>query len=73
MIADHLGVSESAQIKTASVEMNFVRNNVTNLANSLTIQDGKIILPSFCEMLQYNENCDSKIIRQQVLKIVTGL
>jgi len=66
MIGDHLGVSESAQIKTASVEMNFVRNNVTNLANSLTIQGGSIVLPSFCEMLSFNENCGSTIIRQQV-------
>ena len=71
MIGDHLGVSESAQIKTASAEMNFVRNNVTNLANSVTIQDGKIVLPSFCEMLQYNEDCESTVIRQQVFKIST--
>ena len=70
MINDHLALSETAQIKTPSVEINFVRNNITNLEKVINIQGSKINLPSFCDLIASNDSCESTIIRQQVISVL---
>ena len=67
MVTDHLGISEAAQIKTSSVEIKFSRNNATNLEKIVNIQNAKISLPSFCDLIASNDSCESTIIRQQVI------
>ena len=73
MINDHLAISETAQIKTPSVEINFVRNNITNLDKFINIQGSRISLPSFCEMIANNDSCESTIIRQQVISKINKI
>ena len=65
MISTHLYVSQNTQIKTASIEANYLKNNVSLLSANQPIQDSKIIIPSFCDILK--SNCTSRILTQKVI------
>ena len=61
-------LNQSTEIKTINMLVKFEKNNVSSLKNELNIDDGKINLPSFCDMLANlnDADCQNKIITQKV-------
>ena len=68
IISSHLTLNQSTEIKTINMLVKFEKNNVSALKNELNIDDGKIHLPSFCDMLVNltDVECQNKIITQKV-------
>ena len=54
MISTHLYVSQVTQIKTGSIEANYLKNNISDLNPLQFIQDSKITISSFCDLLNFN-------------------
>ena len=65
IIADHLYVGQSLQFKTDSIQVEFVRNNMSNMSTSINMQDAQINVVSYCDML-LNANCSNRILTQRV-------
>ena len=65
IVASHLYVSQSLQIKTDSIELDFVRNNMTSLNTTTIVQDAQIKVASYCGLMP-NANCSDRILTQRV-------
>ena len=71
MIAKHLTMNESTEIKTLNMQLNYEKNNVSALLNSIGIQDGAINLPSFCDLFSNSgPDCQNSVIIQKVRLIL---
>jgi hypothetical protein len=71
MITNQMYVSQNIDIKTNSMEVNFVKNNISHLAASKTIQDNEINFSSYCDLLLSSSStsgssCNNQIITQKV-------
>jgi len=69
IIAGHLYVSQSLQFKTDSIQVEFVRNNMSNMSTSLNMQDARINVVSYCDMMP-NANCSNRILTQRVISFI---
>ena len=67
MISTHLYVSQSTQIKTASIEANYLKNSISDINPLQSIQDNRISISSLCELL--NSDCSNRIITQKVINL----
>ena len=65
MISNQMYVSQSTEIKTGSIQANYLKGNISSLNNLLNIQDSSIEISSFCDLLI--SSCD-KIITQRVIR-----
>ena len=69
IIASHLFMSQSVQVKTATIQADYVKNNLSALVNVQNVQDTQINVPSFCDLL--NSDCSNRVITQKVTQIWT--
>ncbi len=67
MMSSLMCVDQSTQIKTSSIEANFLKKNISMMDSQQTFQDCKIEIPSFCNLL--NSPCENRVITQKVLLI----
>ena len=65
IIVDHLYVSQTTQIQTNSIQVNYYRDNISLASNQMTLQDSQIKLTSFCDLLG-SSSCNNRIITQKV-------
>ena len=69
MIAQQMFISQSVQIKTNSIEVNFLKDYASNIPNNVDIQDCAIRSNSICEMIADsfpNTICENIVILQRV-------
>ena len=68
MISNHITTNQSTEIKTLNMLVNFEKNNISALKESIVMNDGQVNLPSFCDLLVNvpNLNCENKIVTQKV-------
>ena len=65
IISSHLYTSQAIQVKTKSIQADYIKNNVSALNNLHNVQDCQINIPSFCDLLN-SDSCSSGIITQKV-------
>ena len=59
------------QIKTASIQVDFVRNNISNMSSQWSTQYAQILLPPFCDLLQ--TGCADQVITQRSILLRMAL
>ena len=65
IIINHLYVSQSTQIQTNSIQVNYYRDNISLASNKISLQDSEIKFTSFCDLLG-SSSCNNRIITQKV-------
>ena len=73
MISTHLYVSQFTQIKTASIEATYLKENVSLINSMQTIQNSQINIPSFCDLINSNENCSNRVVTQKSILMAMAL
>lgn len=68
IISKHLSVGQEHNTKTASIEVDYKRNNALNLSNQFDLDGSEMKMPPVCDILktQSQPNCEGKIVTQQV-------
>ena len=67
IISTHLYVIKFTQIKTTSIEANYLKNNISDINPLQSIQDNQISISSLCDLL--NSDCSNRIITQKVINL----
>ena len=68
VITKQIFVGQTLKITNPSMEVNFVKNNISLLNTTQTLGDSQIKIPSFCDLLSSsNGNCQSSVITQKVI------
>ena len=68
MLARHLSLHQSTEIKTPNLQLNFQKSNVSSIQNSLSIQDSDVKLPAMCDLLSKTDSdCKKSIVYQKVI------
>ena len=72
MVSNHLVTSQSTEIKTLKMMVNFEKNNISALKTSFDIKDGQVSLPSFCDLMINVPfaDCKNKIVTQKVFNYI---
>lgn len=73
IISDHLIVSQSTQIKTQSLQANYAKNYASQLDNHFVLQDCEIVTPSLCDLAEIDDDCNKKVLIQQVKIVILEL
>ena len=70
MVLDHLSTSQSTDIITNSIRVNYMKENASVISNQMSIDNSKIIVPSMCDLLSNtisgNKTCADKTVSQKV-------
>ena len=68
MVSNHITTNQSTEIKTLNMLVNFEKNNISVLKESIVMNDGQVNLPSFCDLFVNvpDSNCENKIVTQKV-------
>ena len=68
IISNHMALNQSTEIKTLKILVNIEKNNISSLKSLLNMNDGQIILPLFCDLLENvpDSDCQNKIVTQKV-------
>lgn len=64
VLSKQMYLGQSTQIKSASIQVDYIKNNVSNMNTSQIVSDCQIKVPAFCDMI--GSNCQGKIITQKV-------
>jgi hypothetical protein len=69
VISKKIYVGQSLQITNPSMQVNFVKNSVSQLNTTQLLGDSQIKIPSFCDLLASDAslNCQSSTILQKVV------
>ena len=59
-------VGQVTDINTASIQANYIKNNVSQLNTQQIMDNSQINIPSFCDLLA-SSNCQSAILTQKVI------
>ncbi len=73
IISKHLYVGQSFQIKSPSIQVNILKNNVSLLNTTQVMGDSTIKIPSFCDLLALDSSLDcqsSNIIQKVTLSLI---
>ena len=76
MISSQMYVGQSIQLKTASIEVNLLKSNISKMDRVQTVQDCKIqIEASFCDLINSinKMDCSNSILTQKVKYIILPL
>ena len=66
MISNQMHVGQVTDINTASIQANYIKNNVSQLNTQQIMDNSQINIPSFCDLLA-SSNCQSAILTQKVI------
>ena len=64
MMSSLMFTDQLSQIKTASIEANFIKKNISAIDNQQSVQDCRISVQSVCDLL--NSPCENRVITQKV-------
>jgi hypothetical protein len=69
VISKQMTVGQSTNLKTSSIEVNLIKNNISLMSPKKTIQDIEINFSSYCDLISSSDlksNCNNQIITQKV-------
>ena len=68
IISSQMYINQNVQIKTNSIEANYLKANVSTINTQQSFETCQINIPSFCnDLLAQIQNCASMIITQKVI------
>ena len=67
IISSQMYVNQQVQIKTNSIEANYMKANISTFNTQQSIESSQINIPSFCgDLLNQSPNCANRILTQRV-------
>ncbi len=69
IVSTHLYVGQLTQIKSTTIEANYLKNSISDINPLQSIQDNRISISSLCDLL--NSDCSNRIITQKVTNFIT--
>ena len=67
MLATHMYSNQNTNIRSNSIEANYIKSNISLAETQLQLQDCLINVTSFCDLL--NSNCSNRIVTQKANRI----
>ena len=70
MLAKYMAINQTTEIKTLNMFINYERNNISQLKNSINIQSGEINIPPICDLISNSadSSCENRVLMQKVKK-----
>jgi hypothetical protein len=77
IVMDHMGVDQATDVITASIRVNFVKQNASVMDNNLNIDGSHITIPSMCDLIaktmKPTETCGDRVISQKSAVLTQAL
>lgn len=69
MMFRYLSANQTTEINTINMYVKYEKNNISALSTDLSIDDGLINLPSYCDLLENmaNFNCRTRFMTHRVI------